>query len=56
LAALGTSCISNIKELESMIGNQGKIIPNKENNKIYYNYVDKYIKLYEVSKDIMHQL
>lgn len=56
LAALGTGCISDIKGLESMISNQGKIAPNKENNRIYCNYTDKYINLYETTKDIMHQL
>ena len=56
LAALGTGCIPDIKELQSMIGNRGKIVPNKENNKVYKSYVNNYIKLYEVTKDIMHQL
>lgn len=55
LAALGTGGLSDISELTKIIHYSGSVSANLKNTKIYEPYLAQYTKLYEVTKDLMHQ-
>lgn len=56
LAALGTGTFASVDEMERVVKFNGDISPDKEKKKFYASYVDKYIALYERTKDIMHSM
>lgn len=56
LAAKATGFIKDEKELESYISYRGEIEPDEERHHKYQPYLEKYIELYENTKDIMHSL
>ncbi|MBQ3131670.1 MAG: FGGY-family carbohydrate kinase [Clostridia bacterium] len=56
LAALGTGTFASVDEMERVVKFNGDISPDKEKKEFYASYVDKYIALYERTKDIMHSM
>jgi len=56
LAALGTGTFASVDEMERVVKFNGDISPDKEKKEFYASYVDKYIALYEKTKDIMHSM
>lgn len=56
LAALATGHFSSIKDISNRIRFRGKITPNEEKGSIYQKYLSIYTKLYEQTKDLMHNL
>lgn len=56
LAAKAVGYIKDERELEEYISYQGKISPDPARHEVYQKYLDKYIELYEDTKEIMHSL
>ncbi len=56
LAALGVSHFTSINELGKRIKIADQISPNKSNTSVYSSYKNKYHRLYEATKDIMHEI
>ena len=56
LAALGTGAFAGVEDMERAVRFNGDINPDIDKKAFYASYVDKYIALYEKTKDIMHSL
>ena len=56
LAAKATGCIRDLEQLEKYISYRGTVQPDAARHRQYQPYLDRYIRLYEATKDIMHEL
>ncbi len=56
LAALGTGRFKNMEEVKKLIHFRGEVVPDTENTEKYRKYQDIYTKLYQVNKELMHEL
>ena len=55
LAALGVGHYGSVEEISKLLKIKGRVTPNPENHAIYQPLARKYAKLYEATKEIMHE-